>query len=1095
MSRLSGYLSIFIFTLFTISAVNGQNLSINGRFPTKYFSIKDYGSAAQIWSGIQNEDGLYIFGNRQDILCFNGNEWSKIKVDKDKTSKEDQTRSYGSYVTQFFKGSDKKIYVGRENNFGYLSYSSKGELVYFPLKTSDELNGFGKVWNIFEINNGEILFVAEKGIFQYKNGKVSSYTIPTSFKGMLSKTVCRVDKGMLLVFQSDDDVEFRKYKYLYIDILTGKAKETVGPDEESALNIRGSFELNGNWYVLNLSKSLYKVNYANGQLNWTLTDPNFFSFIQNYSPSSISRIDDQIYYCTENGGLIISDLNGRVKRVFDFNDNLENIFVNAFFIDQDKNIWLCLDNGIQFIETSSPLTFYKKKEGVTSQIEAIDFIDQTALVGLHTDIFVMRRPAYHDFIEPVNVFGQLIFDLETVEYKGKKRTVVIGYDGLYEYFPQTKIHEKIAPVYAFSFCKDPNNKQRLFIALEAGLGQLELINGNWVYTTLVADAGGETISCTYNNGKVYFSIRNKGIGIYNLTTKKFKILAVKNVDKDNNNYFVQTFQGTVYVGTGNGIFYIPKNEKSIVPFSKNDEFFGKGHKNSIHRLININDQQLWVVIYREFSDDRFEFETGWLDNKHSSWTYTKWPFAGLKDAGIISAIQRSPNGEIWLGANEGLFIFNPEMVRRQSSNLSVYIDKIDILGKTKVYNVNKSKKLESLDYKENSFKITFHTNYYSSQGPTLYRYKLEGFNDDWSDWSNLNFASFEKIGEGNYTLKIQAKNFYGKESSIFSYEITVLPPWYRTVWAYILYVIALLFIIYGVVLLSTQRVKRQNLRLEEIVQERTKEIAEQNHQLEIQKEEITLKTMDILDSIHYAKRIQTTILPTEMRLNEMFDDHFVFYRPKDIVSGDFYWAREVQGKMIFASVDCTGHGVPGALVSIVGNNGLLRAVNEFKLIEPNEILDKLREIVVNAFLSDGNADVKDGMDIALCSIDYETGILKYSGANNECVIIRNGEVIELKPDKQPIGSFIYAKPFTVQEFKLEPGDSIYLYTDGYVDQFGGEKLKKFKSKSFRTMLSEIAHQSMSDQMQIIQSTFDNWKIGVDQVDDVCVFGVKYHEKK
>lgn len=1095
MSRLSRFFSIILFTILSLSGVYGQNLSTRGRFPTKYFSIKDYGSAAQIWSGIQNEDGLYIFGNRQDILSFNGNEWSKIKVDKDKTSKEDQTRSYGSYVTQFFKGSDNKIYVGRENNFGYLAYSKKGELVYIPIKTSDEKNGFGKVWNIFEVNNGEILFVAEKGIYLYKKGKISLYSISSSFSGMISKTVCRVDKGMLLVFQSDDPVETRRYKYLYIDILTGKAKETVGPDEEKSLNIRGSFELNGNWYVLNLSKSLYKVAYINGQLKWTKTDPAFFSFIQNYSPNSIARIDDQIYYGTENGGLIISDLKGNVKRVFDFNDNLENIFVNAFFLDNDKNIWLCLDNGIQFIETSSPLTFYKKKEGVTSQIESIEFIDETALVGLHTDIFAVNKHDYHDFIEPVDVLEQLIFDIETIEYKGKKRTAVIGYDGLYEYFPQTKTQEKIAPVYAISFSKDPYNKQRLFISLESGLGQLELINGAWVYTTLVADAGGETISCTFNEGKVYFSIRNKGIGIYNLTTKKFKILPVKNVDKDNNNYYVQAFQGKVYVGTGNGIYIINKNDKSILPFEKNATFFGKGHKNTIHRLININDQQLWVVIYREFSDDRFEFETGWLDNKHSSWSYTKWPFGGLKDAGIISAIQQSANGEVWLGANDGLFIFNPEMVRKQSSKMSVFIDKIDIHGKTRVFNVNKSKILEALDYKDNSFKITFHTNYYSSQGPTLYRYKLEGFNDSWSEWSNLNFASFEKIGEGNYTLKIQARNFYGQESSVFTYDITVLPPWYRTVWAYILYIIALFFLIYGVVLLSTQRVKRQNLRLEEIVQERTKEIAEQNHQLEIQKEEITSKTMDILDSIHYAKRIQTTILPTETRLNELFNDHFVFYRPKDIVSGDFYWAREVQGKVIFAAVDCTGHGVPGALVSIVGNNGLLRAVNEFKLIEPNEVLDKLREIVVNAFISEGNTEVKDGMDIALCSIDYEMGILKYSGANNECVIIRNGEIIELKPDKQPIGSFIYAKPFTIQEFALEPGDSIYLYTDGYVDQFGGEKLKKFKSKPFRTKLSEIAHLSMNEQMQIIQKTFDEWKAGVDQVDDVCVFGVKYHKIK
>lgn len=1085
------YRCLFVAILFINSTVFSQNLSTSGRFPGKYFSIKDYGSAAQIWTGIQSKDGLHIFGNRQDILSFNGQEWNKIKVDKESTSKVDQTRSYGSYVSYFFQSSDGNIYVGRENNFGLLAHSSKGELIYKPLKTVAENEAFGRVWNIFEINNGELIFVAEKGIYQYAQGKVTPFVVPSSFKGMLCKTSCRVDKGMLLAYQTDADNENRKYKYLYIDILTGKAKETEGPKDENSLNIRGSFEVNGSWYVLNISKKLYRVRWTTGGMTWTLMPSDFFGFIQNYSPNFIKREGNQIFYCTEDGGLIISDLNGQIKRVFDFNDNLENIFVHHVFSDSDKNLWLCLDNGIQFIETSSPLTYYKKKEGLTSQIESIEFIGSSPLIGLHTDIFTIQKRSFHDFLEPVDLFGQYIFDIETIQTEKGPRTVVIGYDGLYEYFPLTNTQTKIAPTYAFSFGRDPSNAKRLFIALEAGLGMIEFKNGKWEYETLVADAGGETISCTYLNGKVYFSIRNKGIGIYDTRSQRHKVLPIKNVDKDNNNYYVQTFQNTVYVGTGNGIYYIQKSDKSIKLFEKNDAFLGKGHKNTIHRLINIDNKQLWVVTYREFSDDQFEFESGWLEKINGSWKYTKWPFGGIKDAGIISAIQRAPNGEVWMGATEGLFIFNPKMSRHGNRKLEVLIDKIESDGKAQIFDIRYAKQLDALDYQHNSFRVIFHSNFYSSQGPNMYRYKLEGFSDDWSEWSTLNFANFEKIGEGNYKLKVQVRNFYGLESAVLSYEITILPPWYRTIWAYLLYAVCLIFLIFGVVQLSTQRVKRQNLRLEEIVQERTKEIAEQNFQLEKQKEEITLKTMDILDSIHYAKRIQNTILPTEVRLKEMFDDYFVFYRPKDIVSGDFYWAREVQGKNIFAAVDCTGHGVPGALVSIVGNNGLLRAVNEFKLTAPNDILDKLREIVISSFRADENMDVKDGMDIALCSIDPLTRKLYYSGANNECVIIRNKEIIELKPDKQPIGQFVHAQPFSIQEFDLQPGDSIYMYTDGYVDQFGGEKMKKFKSKPFRMLLSEIAHLDMNEQYAIIQRTFDTWKADTDQVDDVCVFGVKF----
>ena len=245
-----------------------------------------------------------------------------------------------------------------------------------------------------------------------------------------------------------------------------------------------------------------------------------------------------------------------------------------------------------------------------------------------------------------------------------------------------------------------------------------------------------------------------------------------------------------------------------------------------------------------------------------------------------------------------------------------------------------------------------------------------------------------------------------------------------------------------------------------------------------------------LDSIKYAKRIQDTILPSPTHLKGMFKDHFVLFLPKDIVSGDFYWADKFGDECLFAAVDCTGHGVPGALVSIVGNNGITRATNEFQLTEPASVLDKLREIVVQSFKTDGNADVKDGMDIGLVSINHETMKLKYAGANNECVIIRQGAIIQLSPDKQPIGQFINEKPFTQKEFDLEPGDSIYLFSDGYVDQFGGEKGKKFKSRPFRNFLAEINEDDMETQYQKVHDAFMDWKGEHEQIDDVCVFGVR-----
>lgn len=1072
-----------------------QNIQTSGKLATRYFPVKEYGSAGQIWCGIQNSEDFFLFGNRQDILCYNGYEWAKLKVDTEKTSDKDQKAVASSFVSSFFESSTKTIFVGRENNFGYLDYSSKGKYCYYPIHIANEINGFGKIWNIFEINNGEILFVGQNGLFTYKNKTVKEYPIPNDFKNLYCQTACRLEKGLLLEYQSKEESSSRKYRYLYIDILTGKSKAINYKEAEksSLKNIRGSFEINNQWYALDVSSKLFKINEQAENTTWTECPDNFFPFLRNYQSSLIRRVNDNIYYCTEDGGLIISNLKGEVIKKFDFDTQLENIFINDFFIDEDKNIWLCLDNGIQFIETSSPVTTLKKDYGITSQIEAIDFSKGISLLGLSTDIYHYEYLSKENtFVHPGNSLKQRIFDIETIHTSKGEKTLVIADNGIYEYEPLTSQKKLLAEVYAYSFCKDPTNHDRVYFSNEDGLGLLTLQkDGTWKYDDLVVDAGGETISVAYCGGKLYLSIRNKGIGVYDPKTKKYHVIKIPTSKNEDNQYYVQSFKNTLYVGTSDGILYLDKKTNKLKPFENNARFFGTGHINTIHRILNINDKQLWVVVYKEYSDEDFEFEIGWMELKNGKWEYTHSPLAPLKEAGVTYAIQKGPQNTVWIGSSDGLFIFNFDALRKKASELKVYIDRIDIGGKTVIYNASHAAHLPELKYAQNSFRVTFHSNFFSNQGQTQYRYKLEGYSDNWSEWSELNFANFEKIGEGTYTLLIQSKDFYGQESKILKYEITVLPPWYRTIWAYILYFIALIFLIIGVVRLSLIRVRKQNIKLEETVQERTREIAEQNHQLELQKAEITLKSNDILDSIHYAKRIQNTILPADSRLNELFDEHFVFYRPKDIVSGDFYWAREVQDKVIFSAVDCTGHGVPGSLVSIVGNNGLLRAVNEFKLTEPSEILDKLREIVVSAFRAEGSSDVKDGMDIALCSIDYKTGELKFAGANNECVIIRRGEIIELKPDKQPIGQFIDAKPFTQKTFQLEAGDCIYLYTDGYVDQFGGERLKKYKSKPFKAMLSTLCEKSMLEQFQIVQNEFDTWKAHTEQVDDVCVVAVKF----
>lgn len=257
-------------------------------------------------------------------------------------------------------------------------------------------------------------------------------------------------------------------------------------------------------------------------------------------------------------------------------------------------------------------------------------------------------------------------------------------------------------------------------------------------------------------------------------------------------------------------------------------------------------------------------------------------------------------------------------------------------------------------------------------------------------------------------------------------------------------------------------------------------IEEAHHELEV-------KNHEILDSINYAKRIQSAILPPTKLVKEYLKENFVLYKPKDVVAGDFYWMEHKDGKVLFAAADCTGHGVPGAMVSVVCNNALNRSVREHGLTDPGQILDKTREIVIQEF-EKSEEEVKDGMDIALCSL--EGNKLQYAGANNPLWMVRNGELIETVANKQPIGKFDNPTPFKTYSFELQKGDSIYIFSDGYVDQFGGEKGKKFKAKAFRELLLSIQDKSMEEQKTIIDEAFETWRGSLEQIDDVCVIGVK-----
>jgi serine phosphatase RsbU (regulator of sigma subunit) len=281
--------------------------------------------------------------------------------------------------------------------------------------------------------------------------------------------------------------------------------------------------------------------------------------------------------------------------------------------------------------------------------------------------------------------------------------------------------------------------------------------------------------------------------------------------------------------------------------------------------------------------------------------------------------------------------------------------------------------------------------------------------------------------------------------------------------------------------------------LEHKVIERTEEIVKQKEEIELKTKELEILFKQVTDSIHYAKRIQEAILPPDNIVKQILPTSFVLYKPKDIVSGDFYWIDKKEDWSYFAAVDCTGHGVPGAFMSIVGYNLLKDILKNTDSINPSVIMDKMNDGVANTLHTNTTSgkQTKDGMDMTLCALNYNTLELQFSGAYNPLYIIRNNEIIQYKADKFPVGMFIGEKQlFTNHLIQLQKGDSIYIFSDGYADQFGGPRGKKFMAGNFRQLLLDVSKLPIERQKTTLNQTIEEWRGNLEQVDDMLIIGVQ-----
>ena len=525
----------------------------------------------------------------------------------------------------------------------------------------------------------------------------------------------------------------------------------------------------------------------------------------------------------------------------------------------------------------------------------------------------------------------------------------------------------------------------------------------------------------------------------------------------------ETPDGTIWVGTIDGLYGL-RADTAWKRLTETDGLL----MNSINLLQSDSEGNLFIGT--NLGLNRYDIVTGRI----SSFT-DKNGFTGIETR--PNASFRDKNGDLWFGTSNGAIRLNPLKLPPVITEPATHIWRTQVNYET--YPMYDGIKLSYNQKKGIIF--DFLSICLVSPESVKYQYMLVGNDEDWITTDQTR-ASYQALSPGKYVFKVRASNNYGywNEKPI-EIGFTIKPAFYLSPYFIILCISALIGGIYLYIRRRERKLLIEKEVLEEKVEERTAEVVSKSIELEE-------KNRDITASIRYAERIQAAMLPPE----NYFNNTFVLFMPKDIVSGDFYWMYDSGLKQFIATVDCTGHGVPGAFMSIIGHNSLNKIVKENGIKRPSEILDRLNIEVVHALLQRSQKAVRDGMDISLLSYDTLEHYVEYSGAYQPLYHVRDGKVTVYRPDRFPIGMIDgqAKKNFTNHRVNVMKGDMLYIFTDGYADQFGGKDQKKFKSINIRRLLSEIYNYPEEEQKRLLEKAIRDWMGNIPQVDDILFVGTR-----
>nr|MCU0445798.1 SpoIIE family protein phosphatase [Microscillaceae bacterium] len=566
-----------------------------------------------------------------------------------------------------------------------------------------------------------------------------------------------------------------------------------------------------------------------------------------------------------------------------------------------------------------------------------------------------------------------------------------------------------------------------------------------------------------------------------------------------NNVVFNTYtdaQGVTWVATGGGISRIENNKifnytlkEGLIndsPFDFVEDNFGHVWLPSGKGIIQVKKQEL-----NDFAQRKIK-KINWIDyDKHD----------GMKNEDCTGAAHslKASDGKVWIPTNGGVVVVDPQNMPR--NHLKPLLRVNSLVADGEYINIH-----QLIRILPNKRRVVFDYSALSllASAKVKFKYKLLGFDPEWQDAGSKREATYTNLSPGNYTFWVIACNNDGVWNEEGVKILFSKKPYFHETWGFYL----LLAFILGVVIASIFRwrvyaIQQRKRELETLVEFKTREVSEQNRILAKQRDEIShqkrlveKRNDNITNSINYAKRIQEAILPPLDEIRTFLPESFIYFEPKDIVSGDFYWIsapHHSQDKLVVAAVDCTGHGVPGAFMSMIGNDLLNEIVNLREVIEPDRILQELHSSI-NKTLKQQDTFNRDGMDLVLCVIDKIQKTVEFAGAKNALYVIQNQELSEIKGDKMPIGGYYKelepSRTFTKHTIHIDQPTYFYLLSDGFQDQYGEHSRKKFSRQQIRKVLLEIHHKSLEEQREIIAHTIQTWKGNEDQIDDILVFGFK-----